>query len=311
MHANKTSEHIRARMTNGGAQLAVGDVIGSYRVIGHLVGSTYRAVHVSSPRRALIEIGALDSWRETGVEMLRAQRLVESMQHPGIARIVERGMLPDRRPWMITDVPSGIGLYDVIGRRAMPTPELITLIRDVADVLAYAHALGVVHRALTFRSIVLATGSRPFPIAVTDWGRAVEDLGVFGAPELSTAAPFDGRVDVYALGVIAFRAATGNFPGEGGVFDVSDAPVELAALISRMLAIDPNDRPSASQVRQYATTVLGEWTDTEEFIPPDFEDTVLVPTPRFAKPRWTPSPDVPITSERAPTASGEITKKHS
>lgn len=293
-------------MPDGSTQLAIGDRVGSYRITGHFVDSTYRAVHAETGRRALIDIGGVEDWREGGVRVLRVQRLLESMRHPGIARIVERGMLPDRRPWSATEVPNGIGLYELIGRRVMPALETAALIRDIADVLAYSHALGVVHRALTVRSILLATGPRTYPLAITDWG-LVTDLGVFGAPELSTAQPYDGRVDVYALGVIAFRAATRRFPGEGGLFEVAEAPLALATLITRMLAIDPNERPTSAHVRLVAADLLAEIGDTARFVRP--ADDIVKAGPRIARPRWTPAPALPITSERAPTASGEIDKK--
>ena len=287
--------HIRARMHRGAA-LVVGEQVGSYRVISHLVGNTYRAVHLRWPRRALIELAPLGDWRELAIAMMRSQQLVESLHHPGIARIAERGVLDDGRPWTATDVPSGIGLYDLIARRTLPAIEAATLIRDIADVLAHAHQRGVVHGALTLRSIVLATGERSFPIAVADWGLRVDGLGVYGAPERSMGV-IDAKSDVYALGVIAFRAVTRRFPGEGGVYDVPDVPTGLATLIARMLAIDPSERPTGYEVRTLARELLAE--------PPGY-DVVHTSGPRFSKPKWTPSPDGPITSERAPTAEGVI-----
>lgn len=309
MHTDDRRVHIAARMMSPtGDKLAVGQQLGSYRIVGHLVGDTYRANHVALPRRALIDVGPVEKWRQVGMQMLRAQLLVHSLQHPGIARIVERGMLPDRRPWIATEVPSGLGLYDLISRRAMSPAELAALVRNVADVLAYAHSLDVIHRALTFRAIVLATGPRAFPVAIADWGRPLDDLGVFAAPELSTDALYDGRVDVYSLGVIAFRIATGLFPGDGGVYDVPGAPDALAVLIARMLAIDPNERPTAAEVRARAGELLDELIRDDEDTQPRV-DVVRASGPRFPRPKWTPSPDVVITSERAPTVAGEITKK--
>jgi len=233
-------------------------------------------------------------------EMMRAQRLAEALKHPGVARIIERGVLADHRPWIATEVPSGLGLYEVIARRTLVVGEATSLIRDVADVLAYAHARGVIHRALTLRSITMRSGAA-FPLCISEWGLRVDDLGVFGAPELTMDGRFDGRIDVYALGVIAFRAVTRRFPGEGGVFDVPHAPTGLATLIARMLAISPSERPIAAEVRAVASELIAAGEDGE--------DVVQVGKPRFSRPKWTPSPELVITSERAPTASGEIEKK--
>lgn len=292
-------------MINGGrATLSVGDQVGPYRVVSHLAGTTYRAVHVSGAGRVLLELAPPDDWREMSLLMLRAQRLVESLQHPGIAHIVDRGILADRRPWIATEVPSGIGLYDLIARRELPARELAGLIRDIADVLAYAHALGVVHRALTLRSIVLATGPRSYPLSIADWGMRSGDIGVYAAPELSAQVAIDGRVDVYSLGVIAFRAATRTFPSEA-VRDVPGVPKGLGTLIAEMLAIDPNDRMTAAEVRALAhELVVGD-----DATAPMTDDIVHPSGPRFGKPKWTPSPDTPITSEHAPVVSGQITKK--
>ncbi len=305
-------------------QLAVGDRIGAYRIVGHFVGHTYRGVHAGSPgRRVLIELVPRTSWREGSVQMLRAQRLVDSLQHPGIARILEIGMLADRTPWMAVEVPGGGSLYELLATRRLPPSETAALIRDIADVLAHAHARGVVHGALSVRSIMFRTPAQP-GLVVADWGLCVEELTVFCAPELSTGLAFDGRADVYSLGVMAFCAATQMFPGDCGVFDVPGVPTALATLIARMLAVDPNERPTAAEVHAVAHELLADdEVDTQpivrvEAVPepasafesgPHGEDIVYPGAPRIGRPRWTPSPDLPITSERAPTASGEIRKK--
>jgi serine/threonine protein kinase len=333
-------------MVQRAVKLANGDRIGAYRIVGHLVGNTYRGVHIGNPpRRVLIELAPLTNWRETSVQMLRTQRLVESLQHPGIARIVELGMLADRTPWMAVEVPSGIALYELVGRRVMSAPDTAALIRDTADVLAYTHSLGVVHGALSLRSIILrtgvpvlrapaepglagilATGARSHPLVIADWGLIVDQLDVFFAPELAAGGAFDGRADVYSLGMIAFRAATGMFPGHRGVLDVPGVPTGLATLIARMLALDPEERPTAADVHAIANgLVVDEDIDTAPMARVDavpesasaadsarYGDDVVHPGgPRIGRPRWTPSPELPITSDRAPTASGEIRKKPS
>src|SRR5207302_9191831 len=100
-------------------------------------------------------------------------------------------------------------------------------VRELADVLAHAHARGVTHRALTLRSVMFATGDRLAPVSVLDWGLPVDDIGIFGAPERGSADA-DGRADVFALGVIAFRALTRRFPGEGARETMPGVPAGLA-----------------------------------------------------------------------------------
>jgi serine/threonine protein kinase len=98
----------------------------------------------------------------------------------------------------------------------------------------------------------------------------------------------DGRVDIYSLGVIAFRAATGVFPGEDGVFVMTGVSEGLASLIMRMLAINPEERPTAAEVRADAAELLGGQPG---------EDIIYQSGPRFPRPRWTPAPQVVVIDD--------------
>jgi serine/threonine protein kinase len=173
---------------------------------------------------------------------------------------------------------------------------------------------------------VLATGTGEFPIAIADWGLRAGNIGVYAAPELATNAQPDGRADVYSLGVIAFRAATRRFPNNAGGSELRGVSSGLATLISRMLALDPNDRPTAAEVRALAQELLTNERAIEaaaaatpvpdllsfaEETPPTADDIVYQGGPRFGKPKWTPNPELSITSERAPTAPDETNKKPS
>lgn len=307
------------------ADIQLGIVLGDYRVIGRLEAGSYRAVHVENGKKVDIEVAPAEGRREAAIRMLRAASIVEAIQHPGVARIVARGVIGTgrfRRPWMATEVRGGIPLEDLVATRPLPPGEVAALIRDAADVLAHAHIRGVVHRALMVRSIVLATGERAYPLCIAGWGQRVTELGVYAAPE---GAAGDGRVDVYALGVIAFRAATRRFPT--GAETIPGAPAGLATLVERMLARDPDERPTAAEVRALATLPVeagdgdpvasamaeaARAAETSDELPAFADDEVTqVTPPRFATPRWTPAPPLGgiITSERASSASGEIVVK--
>jgi serine/threonine-protein kinase len=311
-------------------ELAIGALIGSYRIVGAFGDSAYRAVHEDKPQRVVIHVAPSDGWRDTALHVLRTARILEAIAHPGIARIVDRGVLPDRRPWWASDVPSGVGLFDLIARREMPAVEVAAMIHDLADVLVYAHERGVVHRALTLRSVVLATGTRAFPLAITDWGVRDTDLGVFGAPEGEAA---DGRGDVYALGVIGYRAATRRFPQPDA--SCSDVVPGLATLLARMLVSDPAARPTAIEVRALARELLAERSGdvvaeavaeaaeqaessspellafADEASQPNEDYDARVAFPRFAKPKWTPAPPIGSESPRAESPSELVDKPRS
>ena len=333
-------------MTAAPIAIAPGDVIGPYRVIAELAGGGYRAQRLGHPATYWLEVATTD-WRTAAVRMMRAARVVESLLHPGVARIVDHGVDKrdgGKRAWQATELPAGVALYDVISRRVMTAAEVTKLVRDLAAVLAHAHAHGVVHGALAMRAVVIPTGERATQtnVCIADWGHPPRDIGVYAAPELaagrkdasrdmraasSTAewqcGRIDGRTDVYALGVIAFRAAAGRFPVPP-IDDVPGAPAGLAMLIARMLANDPAERPTAAEVGALAAELalgvtlsieavatptgdVNEVIELEAFVNDDVV-VELVP-PRFSKPKWTPAPPVAITSDVAGTVAGEIDSK--
>lgn len=280
---------VAAREPHGtGRRIEIGDAIGAYRVVGRLPGGACLAVAEGGNQRVVITVWPREGWRGAVVAMLRASRAIEGLVHPGIAPVVDRGMLPDRRPWMAAEVPSGVGLYDLIARRTMSTVEAAGLVHDLAEVLAYAHERGVAHGSLTMGAIVLATGTRAHPVCIVDWATAIEDLGIYRAPE---AGPRDARGDIYALGVIAFRAATGRFPRRK-IAEVPGVPSGLASLLVRMLAHDPAARPTAAEIRARAAELIAAASEP--------------PRPRSGRSRWTPLGLLAITSESRPSATGEM-----
>ncbi|HTA75060.1 MAG TPA: serine/threonine-protein kinase, partial [Gemmatimonadaceae bacterium] len=162
--------------------------------------------------------------------------------------------------------------------------EVTRLFREVADALGYAHAHGVVHRDIKPENILLSAGHAcvaDFGIAkalsaagdatITTAGLAV-GTPAYMAPEQALGDPdADHRVDLYALGAVAFEMMAGEPPFTGAnaaqliAAQVSraprpinelrgDCPAGLAAIVMRCLEKDPRSRP------QRATEIIG-WLD--------------------------------------------------
>jgi serine/threonine protein kinase len=254
------------------------DRIGNYRV-EHQLGPTgsgllLQARHQVLPRRAIIKVvHAAFASAASQVQTLREACILEAIGHPGVPVVYESGLLRDRRPWFAFEVISGPTLGDMLAAGPLSVPEVVSLMRDLAELLEHAHRRGVIHRGLHPDRIVI-TNHRRFPLCIPDWSEAIahdasatvppgDGCRSYVAPELARhdaggADRVDDRADMFALGAIAYRALTGRAPSDASddieMFVAAgdrrpEAPRELTAMIDALLSFDRFDRPSASEVR--------------------------------------------------------------
>ncbi|MFD8864905.1 ricin-type beta-trefoil lectin domain protein [Streptomyces sp. NPDC059590] len=210
-------------------------------------------------------------------------------------------------PWLATEYAPGLSLAAAVATHGpLPTDAALRLIAGVAHALEAIHAVQVTHRDLKPGNVILAPGGP----AVIDFGiaRAAEATPLTGtdvrigtplymAPEqLRGAAPVTPAIDVFALGLTAYVAATGVHPfGEGpgpAVLyridreepDLTACPAEIRPVISRCLEKDPEARPTPAEVVALCRDAgaglgLTEVLPTTGWLPPAF-----LPTPAPAPP---------------------------
>ncbi len=305
-------------------ELGPDSVVGSYRLVKEIgrggMGTVYEAVHTVLPRRAAIKVMHAELRRQPGMatRMVQEAAILEEVRHPGVVRVYECNLLPDRRPWIAMELVDG----ETLGARlhylsTLPAAEVATLLAEVGDVLASVHARGVVHRDLKPDNLLLTPADRDFPLRVIDWG--VARLGpcgrltldgltpgtpIYMAPEQATGKDIGSPCDVYALGVIAYAALAGHPPFDGRTLaevvcmhltsepaplsEQCDAPAALCDLIHGMLDKDPSLRPGALEVRQLARAVSLELAAPDE-VEPDRE----APRPAAGRLRPPRALDVP------------------
>ena len=238
---------------------------------------TYVAMERSLARRVVVKVLSPDLVAGVSVDRFKREILLAAqMQHPHVVPVLSSGDA-NGLPWFTMPYVEGESLRARLSRGPLSTTEAVSVLRDVARALAFAHARGVVHRDIKPDNVLLSEGSA----TVTDFGIAKaisaartggggETLTMAGtsigtpaymAPEQAAGDPnIDHRSDIYAFGCMAYEVLTGRPPFIGqspakllGAHlgekprDVrelrADTPESLAALVMQSLEKDPAARP--------------------------------------------------------------------
>ncbi|MFW6051427.1 MAG: serine/threonine-protein kinase, partial [Myxococcota bacterium] len=163
------------------------------------------------------------------VERLRREAsILASIAHPTLVSVEASGTLQDGRVFLAMERLHGETLRDRMRRGPMAPAELAPILERAAEGLSAAHQRGVLHRDLKPDNLFLCEGGTPDApqVKILDFGvskvlgqdhltRTGQIVGTprYMAPEQLTAErDLDARVDVYALGVIAYEALAGQPP---------------------------------------------------------------------------------------------------
>jgi eukaryotic-like serine/threonine-protein kinase len=216
----------------------------------------------------------------------REIRLAARLQHPHVVPLLTAGDVGGLLYYTMPFV-EGESLRARLAREgALPVREAVRLVRELADALAYAHGHGVVHRDLKPENVLLSGGHAvvaDFGVAtalafatfgganVAEAAVTATGLGVavgtpaYMAPEQAAGDPeVDERADLYALGLVAYELLTGRHPFAGRSRQAlvaahlteipaplaagrAEVPPALAALVTRLLAKRPADRPESAE----------------------------------------------------------------
>ena len=259
------------------------EALGSaYRLDRELSGGGMSRVFVAR-ERALdrdVVVKVLPPELAAGVNRERFRReiqLAAQLQHPHIVPLLSAGESGDLLYYTMPFI-AGESLKEALARRGkLAVRDVVRILHDVVDALAYAHDRGIIHRDIKPAN-VLMSGAHA---VITDFGVAkaisaalplsgVTTAGVaigtpaYMAPEQLAADPAaDHRVDIYAVGLLAYELLTGESPFTGPSPAATmaaqltrvpdpldqccpDVPAEFSAVIMRCLEKQPSERPSSA-----------------------------------------------------------------
>ncbi|GAA1841562.1 serine/threonine-protein kinase [Asanoa iriomotensis] len=208
-------------------------------------------------------------------DMVRDEaRAAAQLVHPNVATVHDYAetVAPDGTvtAFVVLELLTGEELESRLTAGPLPWPEAVRVCAEVAEALAAAHRLGIVHRDVTPANVMLT----PIGAKVLDFGIATrigapdedaegETFGTpaYVAPERLDGTPAQPATDSYALGVLLYETLTGRVPMPAETWDeltralkaeraptppdVPGLPPSVAELCMRCLARDPLARPTA------------------------------------------------------------------
>jgi serine/threonine-protein kinase len=201
------------------------------RVLGRgAVGEVYEAVREADGHPAAVKLlHAQVAGKADVVErFLREARIVASLDVPNVVRVLDVGHADGEIPFLAMERLSGLDLSDYLREhRRMGVRGVLSMVRQVGLGLDAAHAAGIVHRDLKPRNLFLSREGDVETWKILDFGVAraqgeetltahqVVGTPNYMAPEQANGHEVTHRTDLFALGVIAYRALTGHPAFEG------------------------------------------------------------------------------------------------
>jgi serine/threonine-protein kinase len=229
------------------------------------MGSVYRATDLRLKREVAIktiDLATQAAW----AERLRLEaEMVSRLSHNHVVRLYDMDQIPDGPLFLVMEFVEGSTLL-----RKFPNltiEEKLRILAETSDALDEAHQLGIVHRDIKPGNILL---TKDLHAKLTDFGLAMEQgdkteanalrgTVPYMAPEMFRNVAPSPSSDLYALGVVAYEAVTGELPFRGTTREIvaqvtsvapesprhinPDIPAELDRLILELLEKDPGKRP--------------------------------------------------------------------
>ncbi|MDQ2979027.1 MAG: ABC transporter substrate-binding protein, partial [Acidobacteriota bacterium] len=248
-----------------------------YEIVGELgrggMGVVYRARDPILNREVAVKLmSSTDLTTELEERFQREAQVVGQMDHPAIVPIHDLGR-HEGSLFFVMPVVGGTNLSRLLRDQTLCLGDVVDIGIQVADALDYSHSRGVVHRDIKPANIMIAQeeGSS-VRVRVMDFGLAhtasesrltktgtLVGTVAYLSPEQVASRAFDGRSDIYSLGVVLYECLVGEPPFTGDIQSIlyrivheipqppralgAEIREELQDIVLRCLEKDPGKRP--------------------------------------------------------------------
>lgn len=269
-------------------------------------GAVFRATQLNLNRLVAVKVfrPAAGNDSEDAIERFRREGVSASrVNHPNAISIVDSGVSSDGIAYLVMELLQGHTLTDELRSTSRVSLfRTLKILIPVCDALSYAHSVGIIHRDIKPDNIFINQSPEGEVVKVLDFGIAKligAESGVIAGeqltgtglivgtpaympPERLSGKPYDGRADVYSVGIILFQMITGQLPfaeAQNSLWELilahttrevpslraytQNIPEELEALVCAALAKTPESRPSARELAHQLSIVLGNLDDSQ------------------------------------------------
>jgi eukaryotic-like serine/threonine-protein kinase len=248
------------------------------------MAAVYKGVHRNGHRVAIKMLHpAISASEALRARFLREGYAANAVDHPGAVRVLDDDTAEDGSVFLVMELLEGETLRELWERAGyrLPIPQTAAFAHQLLDVLAAAHAKGIVHRDIKPDNLFVTADGR---LRVLDFGiarmrdasgsSATRTGGVMGTPAfmpreqaLGWVKEIDGRTDLWAVGATIFTLVSGQMVHQADTPEhvvvltatqparsfgsVVAVPPAIAAVVDRSLAFAKDDRfPDARSMQQ-------------------------------------------------------------
>jgi serine/threonine-protein kinase len=277
--------------------------LGHYKILDRIgeggIGEVYRARDTRVGRTVALKILGPDLTGDAPrrERLLRDAQAAARVSHPNIAVLYEIGE-DQGQHFLAFEFVAGDRLSAVMSGRPLNPRRAIDLAIQIADALADAHAVGMVHGDIKPDNVIvtLKGNAKILDFGLANWtaggrGRAQTPTAplttaAYLSPEQAIGEPVDERTDIFSLGIVLFEMLTGRLPFTGATptamaLQIAQAPApsassvvpslprELDAIVAKALAKSLDQRcqsaaTMAAELRAVAAVLDARSTADEE-----------------------------------------------
>lgn len=267
-------------------------------------GIVYKATHVDLHHSLAVKVfqpksdegadEALERFRLEGISACR-------INHPNALSVLDFGVTEDGLPYLVMELLEGHTLGKELKEKVVLLPARVAqIIAPVCEVLAAAHQAGVIHRDIKPENIFLHKVGDTEIVKLVDFGIAklvgdiegIQDITLDGriigtpsymSPERLNNQSYDGKADVYSVGVMLYQMLSGRLPFQSSekksepltiaMMHLTKPPKplrelnpklseEIEAIVMKALAKSPADRPTAKELGEEFVKAVGSLPQT-------------------------------------------------